>query len=73
MTEEKQDTRSFIVVEFEGPGSVNVIKLNVQNVTPLQMIAFAGYLELAGKSQLAEAYSEAEKQQEATKLVVPGK
>ena len=48
---EQNDERSYIVIMFEKTASVTV-QVNFQNVTPLQVLAAASYLELRGKNEL---------------------
>lgn len=49
MNDKQQD--SFILVKFEGVGSV-VLQAAFENVTPLQILAASQYIELKAKNEL---------------------
>jgi hypothetical protein len=71
------EERSYILVEFESVGSV-VLRVLTNNVTPLQILAMASYLDVMGKSRLIEQEN-ARMTQEAKlavpekKLIIPGR
>jgi hypothetical protein len=71
------EERSYILVEFESVGSV-VLRVLTNNVTPLQILAMASYLDVMGKSRLIEQEN-ARMAQEAKlavpekKLIIPGR
>jgi len=44
--------RSFLFIEFVQHDSVRMKHLQLHNVTPLQLLAFASYLEVEGKNAL---------------------
>jgi hypothetical protein len=45
--------RSSISVEFEEIGSVDIIRYEAMNITPMQLLAMAHFLEFEGKNSLA--------------------
>jgi len=47
------EDKSFIYIEFEDMGSAEIVGYNPQNVTPLQLLALASFLEFEGKSNLS--------------------
>lgn len=69
MTEE-QEQKSFILVRFASVGSVEAQTV-FENVTPLQVLAIAGFLELKAKSELARIENERAEQQVQQRLAVP--
>jgi hypothetical protein len=66
--EHELDGKSFVLVEFAEAGSV-VLRMVTDNVTPLQLLAVASYLEVMGKSKLME--QENERLAKETKLAMP--
>ena len=44
---------SQIVVEFEGPGSANVLRIQFENVSPGQVLTWAKWAELHGQQAFA--------------------
>lgn len=72
----EQKPKSFIIIEFEDVGSTN-FHMQMDGITPLQMLAMASYLELKGKNALIQmenqrAEEEAQKSIARPKLVLPG-
>ena len=51
--DEQTQPKSFVFAVFSDIGNVNV-NVKFENVTPLQVLALAAYLELKGKSALME-------------------
>lgn len=75
MSEKDAEDRSFILIEFEEFGSV-LSNMQLQNVTPLQLLAAASYLEFEGKNNLAvqkaaQMQYEMQKRQ-SQQLIIPG-
>jgi hypothetical protein len=46
---------SRIVVEFEGPGSANILETRFSNVTPAQIYAWAKWAELQAQAVFVQA------------------
>lgn len=74
---EYEKPKSYILAHFSDIGSVQ-FALDVNGVTPLQMLAFASFLELRAKNELIRmenqrAEDEAQKSIARPKLVIPGK
>lgn len=70
------DTNSVVFVQFKEINSVDIVQLGLKNVTPMQILALAHFLEYKGKSTLSvqEAQAMAEKErmeQERPKIEVP--
>lgn len=68
--------KSFVLVQFAETGSVQ-FAVEIDGVTPLQMIALAAFLELRGKNELIRLENqrveeEAQKAIARPKLVMPG-
>lgn len=61
---------SFIVVRFAEIGSV-VLNVQFENVTSLQVLAVADYLELKGKNQLIMEENERMEREREMSLAVP--
>lgn len=72
MTEEEK-SESFLGVKFVDVGSVVFENIQVSNLTPLQMLAFAAFLEVEAKSRLAEEREMRKVQVPKQGIVVPGK
>jgi hypothetical protein len=54
MTDENtNEEKSFVYIEFEGIGSAEITNYNLQNVSPLQLLAMASYMEFEGKAALS--------------------
>lgn len=71
-----QKPASYIAIQFADVGST-VFSIDMNGVTPLQLLAIAAYLELRGKNTLVQmenqrAQEEAEKAIARPKLVLPG-
>jgi hypothetical protein len=72
-----QEENSFVVVRFAATGSV-VFQAQFEGVTPMQMLALAGWLEVKAKNELIKsenqrAEEEAQKSISRPKLVLPGR
>lgn len=65
------NTQNIIHVEFDGVGSVNFKQFVMNNVSPLQVIALANYLEVTAKSELVAQLAMAKEQIDKSKLIVP--
>lgn len=76
MTDENtNEEKSFIYIEFEDVGSVEITNYKLENVSPLQLLAVSAFLEFEGKATLSvqraaqmQAQLERQKQQQ---IVVP--
>lgn len=53
MTNENVEEKSFIYIEFQDIGSVDIQISNFENVTAFQLLAMAHLLEFEGKNALA--------------------
>lgn len=62
--------RSFIHIEFMLPGSV-YFNITNENVSPLQLLTIASYLEIKAKDLLSDAERQAKEQAEMNKIIVP--
>ena len=51
--ENTNEEKSFLYIEFEDMGSVEIRKYDHKNLTPLQLLAMASFFEFEGKSGLA--------------------
>lgn len=70
------EIKSYILIRFSDVGSVQ-FSLDLEGVTPLQMLAIASFLELRGKNELIRLENqrveeEAQKSIARPKLVMPG-
>lgn len=65
------ENTSVIHIEFEHIGSVNFTRYILNNVSPMQVLAVASYLELSAKFQLNKQMVMADEQIEGSKLLVP--
>lgn len=70
MSDEPQ--KSYVMVQFAEIGSV-IFKVNIEGVTPLQLIAIAEYLSLKGKNDLVRQENERVEHEQQMKLLVPDK
>jgi hypothetical protein len=52
--------RSFLFIEFLQHDSVRMKHLQIHNITPLQLLAMASYLEVQGKNALMKEQQDAE-------------
>jgi hypothetical protein len=52
--------RSFLFIEFLQHDSVRMKHLQIHNITPLQLLAMASYLEVQGKNALLKEQQDAE-------------
>jgi hypothetical protein len=75
MTDENIEEKSFIYIEFEDIGSVDIKMSKLENVTAFQILAMAHFMEFEGKNTLAvqrAAQMQAQMQQEQMqKIAVP--
>lgn len=62
--------RSFVLAQFQETGSV-VFSMNIEGVTPFQLLALAEYLSLKAKNEIVRAENERSEQEEAQRLSVP--
>ena len=62
---------SIVYIKFKGIGTVEFIDVVVRNISPMQMLALAGYLEFQAKYQLNRQVIEAEMNAQENKLLVP--
>lgn len=62
--------KSRIVIEFEGPGSANVARLDFVNVSPGQVFAWAKIAELQAQAIFVQVQM-AEQQKQRPQIVVP--
>lgn len=77
--EEKQQPKSYVLIQFADVANVTfTVQLN--GVTPYQLLAIAGYFEVMAKNQIIQAENERhqKEQQQAlvsppNKIVVPGR
>ena len=72
MTDEE---KSFVHIEFESMGSAEITGYQMENVSPLQILALSAFLEFEGKSVLsvqrqAQIQAQFERQQK-QKIAVP--
>jgi hypothetical protein len=62
------EQKSYVLIEFKDVASVE-LRVLTNNVTPLQILAVASYLDVMGKSRLIE--QENERMAREAKLAVP--
>ncbi|KKN00950.1 hypothetical protein LCGC14_1132800 [marine sediment metagenome] len=76
MTDENtNEEKSSIYIEFKDIGSVEIVGYQMENVSPLQILALSAFLEFEGKSVLsvqrqAQVQAQFERQQK-QKIAVP--
>ncbi len=70
MTEQNTDERSFILIMFDKTASV-ALQVSFNNVTPLQVLASASYLELRGKNELVQQENERMRREAEQSLAKP--
>ena len=71
MENEKEQSKSFVIVEFDGIGSAQ-FKMNAQGVTPMQLLLLGDYIQLTAKNQILAQEQQVRNQQERmTKIEVP--
>jgi hypothetical protein len=63
---------SKIYIEFEEPGSV-LFRTAFEGVTPMQLLAIAGYLELRARSEIIKEENARVEHEERMKLTTPPK
>lgn len=72
----EEEKRSYILIEFDTVGSA-AFAIQTDNVTPLQLLSIAGFLEWKAKSLLQaqefQAMQTQMKQKEMNKIIIPGK
>lgn len=61
---------SYIQIIFQEPGSV-VFQARMDGITPMQLLALAGYFELRAKNELVRLENSRIEQEENQKLAVP--
>ena len=71
----ENEEKSFVYIEFEDIGSAEITNYKLENVSPIQLLAMAHFMEFEGKGALAtqraaqiQAQIQREQQQ---KIVVP--
>ena len=67
---DQENKPSFILIQFAGVAST-VLQAKFENVTSLQVLAVAQYLELKGKNQLLIEENERAERERETSLAVP--
>ena len=72
MTEEEQTPKSYLIVQFSDVGSV-LFTTKMDGITPLQLLALAGYLELKAKNELVQQENQRVQREADMKLLVPDK
>ena len=54
MTDENtNEEKSFVYIEFDSIGSAEITSYRIENVSPLQLLAMAHFMEFEGKGALA--------------------
>lgn len=76
MSDQNELPKSYVVVNFADVGSV-IMHVDMNGITPLQLLALAAYFELKGKDALIRqenqrAEEDAQKAIARPKLVLPG-
>lgn len=70
MADETEQKESYIIIRFQEVGSV-VLDIKFNDVTPLQVIAAAQFLELKGKNSLLQQENERMEKERNMSLAVP--
>jgi len=72
MTDQQQvpEDRSYVLIQFGGVGSV-ALTVQTNNVTPMQLLALAGYLEVMAKNQILRVENERIDREQSQALHVP--
>ena len=68
---DEERPKSFVLALFEDIGSTVIQQIQIEGLTPLQLIALAAYLELRGKNELIKQENEREEQARQQRLSVP--
>ena len=72
MTDENNnEEKSFIYIEFADLGSAEIVGYQLENISPLQLLAMAHYVEFEGKSALAQQRAAQAQAAQQSKIVVP--
>ena len=75
MTDEKQEQKSYIYIEFVDATSLATTKFEMIGISPFQLFAFAKYFEIKGEQLLMHLEMQQQRimqeQAERTKIVVP--
>ena len=71
MVDEKELPKSYILIQFAGIGSANIVNAQFEGVTPLQVLALSEYFQLIGKQKLLTEMTEREAYMAEQKLAVP--
>ena len=69
--DENETPKSFIFIEFVDVGSVNMNRIQYENVTPMQILALSEYFQLVGKTKLVQEMAVREEQMQQQRLSVP--
>jgi len=68
---ENAEEKSFIYIEFNDIGSVDIKISQLENVTAFQILAMAHFMEFEGKNTLAVQRAAQMHQQQMNKIAVP--
>ena len=71
MTEEKEQPKSFIYIEFEEVNSNTTKQFTMSAVTPYQLWAFAKYLEYKATQMMYGVEMQEAKMREENRIIVP--
>ena len=75
MTDEKQEQKSYIYIEFEDVTSIATKQFSFSGVSPFQLFAIAHYLRMKGETMMINIEMQQQRmiqeQAERTKIVVP--
>jgi hypothetical protein len=73
MIEDVKNTEkpSIIVIRFADIGSA-LFDAQIDNVTPIQLLAIAEYLRIRGEASLIQAEMESQRRAQMTKIATPG-
>jgi hypothetical protein len=71
-----EENKSYFYIEFEGEGSAR-FTADLQNITPMQMLALAAWMEFEAKHQLsmekAAQFQQRLQQEQMQGIAIPGK
>ena len=75
MTDEKQEQKSYIYIEFEDVTSIATKQFSLSGISPFQLFAIAHYLRMKGETMMINIEMQQQRmmqeQAERTKIVVP--
>lgn len=69
---DEETPKSYLIVQFADIGSV-LFTTKMDGITPLQLLALAGYLELKAKNELVQQENQRVQREADMKLLVPDK